>query len=108
MRFHAPRRRASALVLGLLLAAACETAVSPDSSILSISISPKPDTLDVGQTLQLSAAVQMMNPQSTPPSATWSSSNNAALTVSGTGMATALAAGTALVRATAAGRSDST
>ncbi len=105
MRRPAPRRLLVVL-LAALVCFACETSVAPDLGIRSLEITPRADTLQVGESLQLSAAILMNNGRSAP-TPTWSTSNSSALTVSTTGVVTAVAIGTAVVRASVANYEDS-
>ena len=72
--------------------AQCSVVVT--SSITSLSISPKAETLDSGQTLQLNATIE---PSTTTESVQWTSSNTSVATVSNSGLVTAKNAGTATI-----------
>ncbi|MEY8260169.1 Ig-like domain-containing protein [Oscillospiraceae bacterium 50-60] len=79
----------------------------PAPTVTKVEVSPK--TLDMtvgGNTEQLSATVTMSD-GSTPPSVTWSVTAGSAVTVSGSGVVTAVSAGNATVTASAGGQSDS-
>jgi uncharacterized protein YjdB len=66
-------------------------------SVSSVTISPKPLTLTVGGTSTLTATVL---PSSVSQGVTWSSSDTSIVTVSSTGVVTAVAAGSATITAT--------
>ena len=68
--------------------------------VTGVSVSPATGTLNINNTLQLTAAVAPSN--ATNKSVSWSSSAPAIATVSSTGLVTALAAGTANITATTA------
>ncbi|WP_046787129.1 phage tail tube protein [Pseudomonas putida] len=71
----------------------------PFVAVTSVTVTPDTDTLAVAETSQLSAAVA---PGAASQSVTWSSSNPAVATVSGTGLVTAVATGSAVITATSA------
>ena len=73
----------------------------PPVTVASVAVSGG-GSVTAGQSTQFSATANMSNSttQNVSSTATWSSSNNAFATVSGTGLATGVAAGTAQIRAT--------
>lgn len=92
----------SALALPCLLLAGCgnqnSTQSSTQSSITAIAISPTTATLAKGLTLQLTATGTFSGgPQNVTSSASWSSSNPSVLTVSASGLVTAVTQGTATI-----------
>jgi acid phosphatase type 7 len=70
-------------------------------SVKSVSVSPSSATVAVGSTVQLTATA---NPPGSAATFTWSSSNNAAATVSPSGLVTGVAAGTVTISASANGK----
>src|SRR2546427_203441 len=78
-------------------------------SVASVTVSPATATLQVGQTVQLTATPQ--DASGTPLAGrvvTWASSNTAAATVSASGLVTGVAAGAATITATSEGKSGTT
>ncbi|NLN86922.1 MAG: Ig-like domain-containing protein, partial [Syntrophomonadaceae bacterium] len=67
-------------------------------AVTGVDISQGDQTLDIGDTVQLTAVVTPAN--ATNPNVSWSSSNEAVATVSGTGLVTAVSAGTATITVT--------
>jgi trimeric autotransporter adhesin len=78
--------------------ASATVTVSSAPSVQSVSVSPTTTSLAAGQTAQLSATVQASG--GAPTTVTWTTSNPAVATVSGTGLVTAVTAGSAVVTAT--------
>jgi pimeloyl-ACP methyl ester carboxylesterase len=76
----------------------CNVTVTNIVQPTGVTISPKPLTLSVGATQQLSATVSPGN--AADKTVSWSCSNTAVVTVSATGLVTAKAAGTASITAT--------
>lgn len=66
--------------------------------VTSVSITQGDQTLEVGQTIQLTAVIEPEN--ATNKNVTWSSSNESVATVSETGLVTAISEGTADIRVT--------
>ncbi len=86
-------------------AASITVTTSAPVPVASVSVSPAADTLQVGQTQQLTATARDANGNVlTGRAVTWSSSNTAVATVSSTGLVRAVAAGSASIRATSEGR----
>jgi uncharacterized protein YjdB len=82
--------------------------VAHDTGIGSVLITTTPPPLAPGATFQLAAVARNAAGTTLPsPTFTWSSSNEAVVTVSATGLVTAVAPGTAQVSATAGDRSGS-
>ena len=76
----------------------CVVTITPVIRVTSITVTPSSQTIDAGQTAQLTAAVAPANAHY--PSYTWSSSDDSIATVSGTGLVTARADGSVIIRAT--------
>jgi uncharacterized protein YjdB len=76
--------------------------------IATVSVTPTTSSVNVGKTIQLAAvALNVYGGAITGNPVTWTSSDTTALTVSSTGLATAVKAGSASVKATIAGISGS-
>lgn len=98
----------SSFLAALALAGGCErsqTALGPDLRVTSVSVTPRIDTISIGDTVQLAATVVMSGGKA-PRAATWSTSDGAVVSVTATGLAHGLAAGSALVVASSGGKAD--
>ena len=107
MRFSTQRRW---VVLGALaLVSACEQLPSPfdpDFGVTAVAVTPSAYTLQVNDSVQLTATVVMSNNR--PPRAVnWSSSNAAIVRVGSTGVAGGVAPGSVFVVATSGSKRDS-
>src|SRR2546430_13953441 len=102
----------SFLALGaVLIGTACEVPVdtgssNPDFGVTSVAVQPRPATVVVGDSLQLSASVIMSNNRP-PNSVSWASANTGLATVSGSGVVRGHSAGTLFIRATSGSKQDS-
>ena len=108
---------ASGLVTGVGLGSATITATSEGQSntasvtvtnvpVASVSVTPAPATLQVGQTVQLTATPRDSNGNALSGRVvTWSSSTPSAATVSASGLVTGVAAGSATITAASEGKS---
>ena len=76
---------------------------APPNAIASVEVTPSTTALAVGSSVQLTATARDAGGAAVPATFTWSSSNESAISVSPTGLATAIAAGTADVSATTSG-----
>lgn len=112
MPFSAKSRSVAAatLVLGGTLASSCERSTSPTSPlpVASVTVSPPSASVQVGQTVQLTATLRDAN--GNPLSGrvvTWSSGDStiARVGVGGTGLVTGRGAGSATITATSEGKS---
>ena len=99
---------ATAVLLSTCTGPQADTPTTPDASpakggpaIKSIQVSPGSASLQVGQTVQLTATTR---PATTGTVFTWSSSNGAVATISNSGLVSAVSAGSATIRASAAGK----
>jgi len=104
------RRRLGAggalVALGLVMA--CSGSTSGPPAVALVEVTPNAATREVGQTVQLSAAVLDANGAIiNGETVTWSSSNTSIASVSASGLVTANAIGVASVSAAASGRSGS-
>lgn len=79
----------------------------PSAPISDVTVSPSVDTLDVGQTVQLSATVLDADGSPVERTLSWSSSDDAVATVDGTGLVTGRGEGGAQITATTDGVSGS-
>jgi uncharacterized protein YjdB len=76
------------------------------ASVASVTVAPSPASVQMGQSIQLTATPKDAN--GTPLTGrvvTWSSTNTAAATVDGSGLVTGVAAGSATITATSEGKS---
>ena len=92
-------RRIAPIVLALLIAAvlaACG-APTPPTAVTGVSVSPESATIEVGETVSLSATVQ---PAGVSQSVTWASGSPSVATVDSSGVVTGVSAGTAVITAT--------
>jgi plastocyanin len=80
-----------------------EPKVDNDTVITAVTIAATATTLEPGTTAQLTATARNSAGGALPGAATWSSSNQAVATVSGTGLVTAVANGNATITATISG-----
>lgn len=99
------RFRATTLALGLLACGGGGDASGPPvvvnpPTVRSVAITPTVATIRVGETQSLSAVVDAINGAGT--GVTWSSESPTVVSVSSTGLVTAIAIGTGTIRATAA------
>jgi hypothetical protein len=103
-------KRAAALLLLVAAAAGCDDSgsgpVAPPPEPTAVQIQQDgaavtEKTIDVGQTVQLTAQVVMSQSGSTPPEVTWRSTNPSVASVANSGLLSGVAPGTALVIATA-------
>ena len=82
------------------------TPAPPLAPVVLVTVSPASATLSVGGTAQLAAVTKDAAGNTlTGRTVTWASSNTAAATVSGSGLATGVAGGTATITATSEGQS---
>lgn len=80
----------------------------PPVTVSSVSVSPSTFALQVGGTVQLSAATRTASGALlTDRAVSWASANASTASVTSSGVVTAVAAGSAYVRATSEGKSDS-
>jgi uncharacterized protein YjdB len=96
------------VVLGMALGlASCDGSTTQPNSVASVEVSPSGETvIEVGQTVQLSATTKdAAGNVLTGRTVTWSSSDDAIATVSGTGLATGERVGSATITATSEGES---
>ncbi|HEY2113463.1 MAG TPA: Ig-like domain-containing protein, partial [Candidatus Angelobacter sp.] len=113
-----PRSHYLLAVLSLLLLCACggnksstSTPGTPSpATLVSISLTPTNPSIQVAKTQQFTAtgAFSDNTTQDLTKTATWSSSNAAAATISSTGLATAVNAGTTTIKAVSGATSGST
>ena len=95
-------------VFGALSNTASGTTGASTAPVASVSISPAAPSLQVGQTVQLTATLKDAGGNVlTGRTVTWSSSASAAATVSGSGFVTAAAVGSATITATSEGQNGS-
>ena len=85
---------ASLLAMTVMFASACN-----GGGITSVTVTPASPTVNVGATVQLSAAVAG-DDEPRPQTVTWTTSDAAIATVSATGLVTGVAPGSATIRAT--------
>ncbi len=107
MRFPTSWQRAVLLCVALF--AACEqqpNALGPDFGVVSISLSPRVDTVQVGDSIRLSATVIMNNNQA-PRALNWTSAMSALASVSQTGMVRGLHSGAGFIIASSGNKKDS-
>ena len=91
---------------GSITGQASVSVTSSSVTLTSISLTPTSSTLNIGQTVDITATGNFSNGTSTTPydnQVTWSSANNAVATVNAGGVVTAIAAGTTTIRASGAG-----
>src|SRR5688572_123736 len=94
----------SALLVGWIAAGACSTEVLVEGvipgaeDVLSLTVTPEGDTVQIGGTIPLSVYVEMEN-GAEPPPVIWVSLAPGVAAVTSTGTVTGLAAGTGYVRA---------
>ncbi|HJU75911.1 MAG TPA: Ig-like domain-containing protein [Gemmatimonadaceae bacterium] len=74
------------------------TVTAPPPAVVSVGVTPPNGSLQVGATLQLTANVTVIS--GAPTTVTWSTSNAAVATVSGSGLVTGVSAGSVTVTAT--------
>ncbi|HEX6068985.1 MAG TPA: Ig-like domain-containing protein [Longimicrobiaceae bacterium] len=108
--------RLAAFCLTLVLQSACTDSKGPTApdeepgapTVASVTVNGPAQPLRVGETAQLTAVVRDSEGNvMAQPALQWTSADPEVATVSGTGLATALAPGEATIRATAGGRADS-
>src|SRR5205823_3248600 len=81
---------------------------TPDTAVASVTISPAPASVQVGQTLQLTASPKDSAGRILAGrTVTWASSNTSVASVSGSGLVTSVVAGTATLTATSEGKDGS-
>jgi len=104
---------AAVLAVTALSASSCtdpnasDPATPRPDEILTVSLSPKLDTLNVGASRQLTTRVYNALNQPREHAVAWSSTNPTIATVTGDGLVTAVAAGQADIIASAGGKPDS-
>jgi len=81
-----------------------DSPLAPDLSVISVTITPAPDTIRVGATVQLTATIVASGNRTR--TATWSSSAAGVASVTSAGMVRGMAAGSAVVVATSANKAD--
>ncbi len=99
---------AATLVMAGTLASSCERSTSPTSPlpVASLMVSPASPSVQVGQTVQLTATPKDANGNPlTGRVVTWSSGDSTIARVNGTGLVTGRAAGSATITATSEGKS---
>ena len=103
-------RSSRVAVAACVLLAACSNSGSVTRTLQSIEVTPSNPSLAVGTTQQLTATGTFSDlaTEDLSPSATWASSDAAILTVSSSGLVTAVAPGTATVTATSGSVAGST
>lgn len=97
------------VALCLALSGACDEQqdfIRPDFGVMSITVTPPSFVLIVGDSVQLTATVEMSNGRP-PRSVSWNSSNTAIASVSGSGLVRGVGPGVATITATSAGKSAS-
>jgi hypothetical protein len=103
--------RGSMLAVQLAFVASCEKPTivdGPNSTLASVTVTPSPASVFVGQTVQLTATPKDANGAPlTGRVVTWSSNNPAMATVNGSGLVSGVATGTATITATSEGLSGS-
>jgi len=107
MRFR--RTWPRAVFLSVALATACEQVPSlngPDLGVVSLALTPRVDTVVVGDSLLLTATVVMNNNQA-PRSINWTSAMSALASVSQRGMVRGLHAGSGFIIASSGSKRDS-
>ena len=109
-----PHRRSLRLIALAALAVAagvvaCErttTPIGPPAAVASVDLTPPSATVQVGQTVQLTAIPRDANGNAlSDRTVTWTSSNTSVAAVSPTGLVTGLVAGSATITATSEGKS---
>jgi len=93
-------RRIVPIVLGVLLAAlvaACGAPTAPPASVTGVTVTPEAATVEVGDTVALSATVQ---PAGVSQSVTWTSDTPSVATVATNGVVSGVSVGTAQITAT--------
>jgi len=105
-----PSRSPRVAVAACLLLAACSNSGSVTRSLQSIGVTPSNPSLAAGTTLQLTATATYSDlaTEDVTASTTWASSDASILTVSSSGLVTAVAPGTATVTATSGSVAGST
>jgi len=105
-----PSRSPRVAVAACLLLAACSSSGSVTRSLQSIGVTPSNPSLAAGTTLQLTATATYSDlaTEDVTASTTWASSDASILTVSSSGLVTAVAPGTATVTATSGSVAGST
>lgn len=83
------------LAIGIL--AACNGAAPPTTAVTDVIVAPEEATIEVGETVSLSAAVL---PAGVSQAVTWTSSTPAVASVAGNGVVTGVSAGSAVITAT--------
>src|SRR5882762_65979 len=103
---------AATFALVAILGSSCEHALPPSSSrpdtaaVASVAVSPASPSVQIGQTVQLTATLKDASGSPlTGRAVTWSSGDSAIARVSGTGLVTGRAAGSATIAATSEGKS---
>lgn len=81
------------------------TVPAPAAVVTTIAMSPGSASLEVGETLQLSATAQDQRGAAMERPVTWTSSNGGIASVSRSGLVTAIAAGSAVITASSDGKS---
>ena len=79
---------------------------TPTPVLTSVVVTPDSSNIQVGQTVQLSAALRDQNGATMSGTVTWSTLNASIATVSGSGLVTGAAAGTARIVGASGGRAD--
>jgi hypothetical protein len=99
---------ATAVLLGTCTGPQGDSPTTPDAApakggpaIKSVQVSPSSASIQVGQTVQLTATTK---PTTSGTIYTWSSNSGAVATVNSSGLVTAVSAGTATIRASAGGK----
>lgn len=79
------------------------TAQGQPGALASVTVTPGSSSVNVGGTVQFSAALRDQHGNALPGTPTWSSTSNSVATVNASGLATAVAGGSANIRATFGG-----
>ena len=93
-------------VFGVFDATGTTGGTTPTPVLTSVVVTPDSSNIQVGQTVQLSAALRDQNGAPMSGTASWSSLDGAVATVSGSGLVTGAAAGTARIVGASGGRAD--
>jgi len=103
-RFRPPGSRWFAAVACAAVAAACSSSTSPNGSVSAVTVTPDTDSVAVGSTVTLQAAVMGPNGQVVSGQHVfWNTGNAAIATVSDAGVVTGVAAGQVQIAASAGG-----
>src|SRR6266480_1361381 len=97
---------ALAVAAGVVACERTTTPIGPPAAVVSVDLTPPSATVQVGQTVQLTAIPRDANGNAlSDRTVTWTSSNTSAAIVSPTGLVTGVVAGSAAITATSEGKS---